>query len=74
MWHGGIEENDDKPAADAMAQPVPRPHARLGDISSSGLRVDISEKNSIAEIIDISMIPLLLHGDYEQPGEATALS
>ena len=55
-----------------MAQPV-RAHMRIGRHIISGLRVDISEKNSIAEIIDIND-PVLLHGDFGQPGKPLPLS
>ena len=72
MWHGGIEENDDKLPL-MQWRSLSAPTCALGDISSSGLRVDISEKNSIAEIIDIND-PVLLHGDFGQPGKPLPLS
>ncbi len=68
----GIEENDDKLPL-MQWRSLSRAHMRaLGDISSSGLRVDISEKFNRGNYRYIND-PVLLHeGDFEQPGEATA--
>lgn len=72
VWHGEIEEKDDKLPVMHWRGLEP-PLCALGDISSSGLRLDISEKDPLAESIDVND-PVLLRGDFGQPGKPLPLS
>lgn len=72
VWCGEIEEKDDKLPVMRWHKAEP-PLCALGDISSSGLRLDMSDKEPLAENIDIND-PVLLRGDFGQPGKPLPLS
>lgn len=72
VWYGGIEEKDEKlPAMRWRA--VEPPLCALGDISASGLRLDISDKDPLAESIDVNDL-VLLRGDFGPKGKPLHLS
>lgn len=72
VWYGKIEEKDGKMPVIQWRNLKP-PMCALGDISSSGLRLDISGNEPLAEDIDIND-PILLRGDFGQPGKPLPLS
>lgn len=72
VWYGEIEEKDEKlPVMRWRALEPPR--CALGDISSSGLRLDVAENEPLAESIDVNDA-VLLRGDFGQGGKPLPLS
>lgn len=72
IWYGEIEEKDEKLPAMRWLSLAP-PKCSLGDISSSGLRLDMPQKEALAERIDTNDL-VLLRGDFGQKGKALPLS
>lgn len=72
IWHGEVEEKDEKMPVMRWHKLEP-PDCMPGDISSSGLRIDMAASNPLAETIDVNDL-ILLRGDFGLPGKPVPLS
>lgn len=72
IWYGDVEEKDENLPVMSW-QKLVAPDFMPGDISSSGLRIDMAANNPLSETIDVNDL-ILLRGDFGLAGKPMPLS